>query len=348
MKFIPSCFSIISLLLPIISQANDNQSYSEVQSKSFFKDTTIWPKMNVSVCWEKQEAPEFNNTFDNRLLTRRAIEQSWEKASLIRFTGWDWCPNGYFKGVRISMGDESVSHGLGKEVLNIHPATNKRGLTLDFNLNIPTRPTNDPFNNVSMKQRCSDNGKNLEQCIQFTAIHEFGHVLGLSHEHNRDFRLDSCSLDDSAGYNVHGNTDFTDYDPDSIMNYCRQNYYGDTNLSIMDKISVKAYYGRIPTFVGETSKLDIPRVMFEGNPYKVTLQYGSDGKFTFITSSPTNDSPENQSSVETTFTNSILTLPVIRYMDNGKVKKLWKATLRQGSDGKLYIINFNVHPDTKV
>ncbi|MCK5831578.1 MAG: hypothetical protein KAH20_14885 [Methylococcales bacterium] len=106
------------------------------------------------------------------------------------------------------------------------------------------------------------------------------------------------------------------------MNYCRQNYYGDSSLSTMDEVSVKAYFGRIPTFIGGSSKLDIPRVMFQGNPYKATLQYGSDGKFTFISASPTNNLPKNQSSVETILSNSILTLPLIRYMDNGKVKKL--------------------------
>ncbi|MCK5829035.1 MAG: zinc-dependent metalloprotease [Methylococcales bacterium] len=199
-----------------------------------------------------------------------------------------------------------------------------------------------------MKQRCADNGINFEQCIQFTAVHEFGHVLGLSHEHNRDFSFNSCSLDDPARYNVKGNTSFTDYDPDSIMNYCRQNYYGDKSLSLMDKISVKAYYGRIPTFTDETSKLDIPRVMFQGNPYKATLQLGSDGKFTLISMAPTNNLPENQSSIETTFSNSILTLPLLRYMKNRKVMKLWKGTLRQGSDGKFYRINIDVHPDAKV
>lgn len=260
----------------------------------------------------------------------------------MRFTGWDWCPSTYFNGVRISLDSTPGSHGLGTEVLNIHPVTGKRGVTLDFNLNTPTTPTNGlPFQTI--QARCNANHINIDHCIQFIA----GHVLGLSHEQNRAAHgfFTPCKIDDAPINNVHGNTDFTAYDPESVMNYCRQNYYGNRNLSRTDIISVQAYYGRIPTITAETLELDIPRLMYQGGSWRSTLKYGSDGKFTLTSYAPDN-SPGNQSSVVSTFANSIVTLPLIRYMEGGKVTQLLQATLRQGSDGRFSITRFNVHPDT--
>ncbi len=230
--------------------------------------------------------------------------------------------------------------------MNIHPTTGKRGVTLDFNLNTPTRPTNGfPFQTT--RARCNANHVNLDHCIQFIAVYEFGHVLGLSHEQNRadDGFPAPCKTDDSSADNVYGNTDFTAYDPESVMNYCRQNYYGNRNLSRTDIISVQAYYGHIPTFTAETLVLDIPGLIYQGGSWKSTLKYGSDGKFTLTSYTPDNSSG-NQSSVVSTFANSIVTLPLIRYMQGGKVTQLLQVTLRQGSDGRFSITRRNVHPDT--
>jgi hypothetical protein len=132
------------------------------------------------------------------------------------------------------------------------------------------------------------------------------------------------------------------------MNYCRQNYWGDKSLSKTDEVSVKAYYGRIPTFNADTLRLDIPRVIIDGKPYTASLIYVDDKKLTLESKREIDSSQGNLSSTKTTFANSIIDLPLFRFMAGGKVLSLHKATLTLGGDGKFVLSSIDVHPDTKI
>ncbi len=254
-------FKIIIILLycqPVFSELDRKIDYA------FFKDTTVWPSLNIKVCWERQTSPEFNNTKANRELVKKAVEETWEKESLVRFVGWGWCPNGSFYGLRISMTREkTMTYSLGTQLLKSHPVHHKKGMYLNFKMDYPVLGFDGKKTDY---ERCVENGiersdKGRNQCLKFIAFHEFGHVLGLSHEQNRPedgrnrfvpIAIPLCSTEDSASDNVHGNTFFTDFDPDSIMNYCRQKYFGDSTLSKMDKFAIKVYYGNIPEFIANT------------------------------------------------------------------------------------------------
>ncbi len=338
--------SVIAALFTLVfANTGFTEEATRAKDYAFFKDTTIWPSLDIKVCWERQTDPKWNNTKVNRKLVQDAVERTWQKASLVRFIGWGWCPTGYFDGVRISMGELPLSHGLGTEVLNIHPKTGMRGLTLDFKLETTLiLPTNAPPL-TTFKKECRKNGKSLKECIEFTAVHEFGHILGLSHEQNRrdDIFTSPCHFDDPLSDNVHGNTYFTEYDPDSIMNYCRQKYYGDSNLSKMDEFAVKVYYGRIPSYGEDTGVLEIPRVMVSGRPYKASMVISSKG-FRLLSAIPIGNSRKDQSAIRTIYYHPFVDLPMVRSTRNGRVVNIFRARLKNVGNGIFSVVTAEEHP----
>jgi hypothetical protein len=98
--------------------------------------------------------------------------------------------------------------------------------------------------------------------VRFTAIHEFGHVLGFEHEQSRpDYTTVDCEWDNfnQNGTTVDGGTYLSFRDPDSVMNYCRRSiihpgpnndeyigyevgYHGADTISAGDTFGVQALY----------------------------------------------------------------------------------------------------------
>jgi hypothetical protein len=175
-----------------------------------------WTKMPIGVCWENPS----DNDVDKHALVRRAVEETWMANAAISFTGWDTCGD-KTPGVHIRVSDEEPHTKALGYYLDRYPS----GLVLNFQ-----------FTNWSR-----DCMQKRDFCIYAVAAHEFGHVLGFTHEQNRDDAPAECRAERSGTV---GDYKVTRFDRGSIMSYCNSNWNGDGKLSDLDKQAAQTVYGK--------------------------------------------------------------------------------------------------------
>ncbi|MEO1078221.1 MAG: hypothetical protein AAFY29_01610 [Pseudomonadota bacterium] len=196
-----------------------------VVDKAFPLLDAKWPNGVVFVCWEQQSTSlhQYQET------VRLAVLNTWQKYSALEFVGWNVCSTDYV-GVRIAVRDEGphVKH-LGKYLAYDESGNQvviEEGMVLNFS-----------FENWSPDCRAKK-----VHCIRAIAVHEFGHAIGFAHEHNREDTPGECRALPSGRP---GDTYLTPWDPDSVMNYCNDEFNNNGELSDLDIVAVRAIYGNI-------------------------------------------------------------------------------------------------------
>lgn len=176
-----------------------------------------WPTLPIPVCWENPSADDARY----RAISRSAVEETWERHSAVRFTGWGTC-TATSPGIRIRIADEG-SH---VKALGRYLDKRPQGMVLNFTF-------------ANWSPSCQ---QNQDFCVYAIAAHEFGHSLGFAHEQNRPDAPAECREENRQG--TDGDYNVTKYDANSIMNYCSPAWNGDGKLSPLDIEAVQKFYGK--------------------------------------------------------------------------------------------------------
>jgi hypothetical protein len=195
------------------------------QKFGFILRTAVWvdaymkPIHELTVCWE---SPLSANMADNRALVRQAVMETWQRYSDMTFSGWAECGT-TGANIRIKLSDEMAhTEGLGNQIDDV-----PGGMVLNFTFK-------------KWGQGCTENATMYKLCVRSIAVHEFGHALSFAHEQNRDDKDVSCNQPPQGS---NGDEKLTNYDPDSVMNYCNPKYNNFGKLSYFDVVTVQTLYG---------------------------------------------------------------------------------------------------------
>ena len=184
----------------------------------FFMEKERWTTPIIPVCWE-QWSSEFE--VERQWVMQRVME-TWAEHTVVDFINWGRCEKGTSPSVRIHILDTAPhTKALGRSLAGL-----PGGVILNFKFR-------------RWKTDCARNDSLRKRCIETIALHEFGHIIGLQHEHLRQ------DVEPGCGQAHHRKNKHLrpigPYDGLSIMNYCYHKHWSN-RLSLGDIRTVNRIY----------------------------------------------------------------------------------------------------------
>ncbi|MBX2798691.1 MAG: VCBS repeat-containing protein [Myxococcales bacterium] len=184
----------------------------DAEALAHYGSLDLWPSSGgvavIPVCWDASLNGQYAS---EKQAVRDAIEATWSQAAWVSFTGWGTCTS-TITSTRVHLRNGTLPSA---SKVGYPGASQENTVVLD--LDYPDAPE--------------------------IGVHEFGHVLGLLHEHQHPDSPGCVVAGESFGPYAFANSEtLLRYDPYSVMNYCYPDRE-DGELSFGDFVGIQLMYG---------------------------------------------------------------------------------------------------------